>query len=52
MGHGKTPTMVVKGPKFMDPSEKVTGISMSLLLINSAVTALVMNNPAKKTNNH
>jgi hypothetical protein len=36
----------------MEPREKETGISISLLLINSAVTALVMNNPAKKTNSH
>jgi hypothetical protein len=44
--------MVVKGPNFMSPSENETGISINLLLMSSAVTALVMNSPARKTNSH
>ena len=52
IGHGKIPTIVVKGPTFSPFNEKESGIEINLLLINSAVTALVTNKPTKKTNNH
>jgi len=52
IGHGKIPTIVVKGPTFSPFNEKERGIEINLLLINSAVTALVTNKPTKKTNNH
>lgn len=52
IGQGKTPTIVTKGPNFKSPSEKVSGISINLLLISSAVIALVTNNPTRNTNSH
>jgi hypothetical protein len=52
IGHGKIPTIVVKGPTFSPFKEKERGIEINLLLINSAVTALVTNKPTRKTNNH
>ena len=44
--------MVTKGPNFPPKKSNCNGISMSLLLINSAVTALVMNNPDRNTKSH
>jgi hypothetical protein len=51
-GHGSTPTTVTNGPNSDPKKENVRGTSINLLLISSAVTALVMKKPAKKTNSH
>lgn len=51
-GQGITPTIVMNGPNFEPFKVKEMGISINLLLINSAVIALVTNKPTKKTNNH
>jgi hypothetical protein len=47
MGQGRIPTIVTKGPNFQSPNLKESGISINLLLINSAVIAEVINKPAR-----
>ena len=42
----------MKGPNFEPFTENEKGISINLLLINSAVIALVTKSPTKKTTSH
>ena len=52
MGQGKTPMMVTNGPNSPPNNEKEMGMSMSLLEINSAVTAFVIKSPARAIKSH